>query len=61
MPKEIIMAIVTIKKAAAQVNSELNDLPAEISEAIQKASEEVIINFLFSVVFMHFHLFFFRS
>lgn len=41
MPKEIIMAIVTIKKAAAKINSELSDLPVEISEAIQKASDEV--------------------
>lgn len=42
MPKEIITAMVTIKKAAAKVNSELNGLPKEISEAIQKAADEVI-------------------
>ena len=41
MPKEIIRAIVIIKKAAAKINSELNDLPVEISEAIQKAADEV--------------------
>lgn len=41
MPKEIITAMVTIKKAAAKVNSELSGLPLEISEAIQKAADEV--------------------
>ena len=41
MPKEIITAIVTIKKAAAKVNTKLNGLPIEISEAIQQASDEV--------------------
>ena len=41
MPKEIITAMVTIKKAAAKVNCEINGLPTEISEAIQKAADEV--------------------
>lgn len=41
MPKEIIRAMATIKKAAAQVNSELNGLPRDISVAIQKAADEV--------------------
>lgn len=43
MPKEIITAMVTIKKAAAKVNTQLNGLPKEISEAIQQAADEVII------------------
>lgn len=43
MPKEIITAMVTIKKAAAKVNTQLNGLPEEISEAIQQAADEVII------------------
>ena len=41
MPKEIISAMVTIKKAAATVNTQLNGLPIEISEAIQQAADEV--------------------
>lgn len=41
MPKEIITAMVTIKKAAAKVNKHLNGLPIEISEAIQQAADEV--------------------
>lgn len=41
MPKDIITAMVTIKKAAAKVNTEINGLPREISEAIQKAADEV--------------------
>lgn len=41
MPKEIITAMVTIKRAAAKVNSEMNGLPKEISEAIQQAADEV--------------------
>lgn len=41
MPKEIISAMVTIKKAAAKVNTHLNGLPIEISEAIQLAADEV--------------------
>lgn len=44
MPKEIITAMVTIKKAAARVNAEMNGLPKEISEAIQQAADEVKIN-----------------
>ena len=43
MPKEIITAMVTIKKAAAKVNTQLNGLPKEISEAIQQAADEVRI------------------
>lgn len=41
MPKEIITAMVTIKKAAARVNCQLNGLPSVISEAIQAAADEV--------------------
>lgn len=56
MPKEIITAMVTIKKAAAKVNNQLNGLPIEISEAIQKAADEVrnnqIVTFLFIYLFL---------
>lgn len=41
MPKEIIMAMAVIKKAAARVNSQLNGLDPEISKAIQLAADEV--------------------
>ena len=41
MPKEIIAAMVTIKKAAARVNLEMDGLPRDISEAIQQAADEV--------------------
>lgn len=41
MPKEIITAMVTIKKAAARVNYEMKGITKEISEAIQKAADEV--------------------
>ena len=43
MPKEIITAMVIIKKAAAKVNKEINGLPSDISEAIQKAADEVVL------------------
>lgn len=41
MPKEIIMAMAIIKKAAARVNTKLNGLDPQISEAIQTAADEV--------------------
>lgn len=41
MPNEIIRAIVTIKKAAAIVNCQINGLSKEISSAIQTAADEV--------------------
>ncbi len=41
MPKEIIMAMAVIKKAAARVNAKMNGLDSEISKAIEAASDEV--------------------
>ncbi len=41
MPKEIIRAYGLIKKAAAQANLELGELPEEIAKAIIQAAEEV--------------------
>jgi fumarate hydratase class II len=41
MPKEIIMAMAVIKKAAARVNSKMNGLEGEIAQAIEKAADEV--------------------
>lgn len=41
MPKEIIMAMAVIKKAAARVNAKMNGLDSEISKVIEAASDEV--------------------
>ena len=41
MPREIIKAMVVIKKAAARVNARMNGLEAEMAGAIEKASDEV--------------------
>lgn len=54
MPKEIITAMVTIKKAAAKVNNQLNGLPTEISEAIHKAADEVRNNQSVTFLFIYF-------
>lgn len=43
MPREIVMAMATIKKAAAAVNARMNGLSEDISLAIQKAATEVQI------------------
>lgn len=50
MPKEIIRAMATIKKAAARVNAELNGLPSEISIAIQAAADEVSLISFYCIV-----------
>lgn len=42
MPREIIAAMGTLKKAAAEVNSMLGVLPKEKAELIMKAADEVI-------------------
>jgi fumarate hydratase class II len=42
MPVSVIRALATVKKAAAQANVELKELPADIGEAIGKAADEVI-------------------
>lgn len=42
MPKSILRALGLIKKAAAEVNQELNVLPAEKAQLIMKAADEVI-------------------
>src|SRR3974390_120236 len=42
MPLEVIHALAIIKKAAARVNRELGKLPAEKSELIVRAADEVI-------------------
>ncbi len=42
MPRELIRAIGTLKKAAAAVNQELGNLPAEKAKLIVAAAEEVI-------------------
>jgi fumarate hydratase class II len=41
MPPEMIHALVLVKRAAAQVNSELGELPATIATAIIQAADEV--------------------
>lgn len=41
-PREFIRAYGLVKKAAAQVNAELNEIPREKSELISKAADEVI-------------------
>src|SRR5258706_7281989 len=42
MPRELIVALATIKKAAAMVNQELGLLPADICQLIAQAAGEVI-------------------
>jgi fumarate hydratase class II len=42
MPRPMIAALGTIKKAAAQVNAELGTLPAELARVIATAADEVI-------------------
>ncbi|MHB2169279.1 class II fumarate hydratase [Alsobacter sp. R-9] len=42
MPEELITALVMVKKAAAQVNAELGELDAGLSEAIVAAADEVL-------------------
>ncbi len=41
-PRSVIRALGILKKAAAQANSELGELPAEKAELIMQAAEEVI-------------------
>ncbi|MDB4962060.1 MAG: fumC2 [Myxococcales bacterium] len=42
MPRELISALATIKKAAAQVNQDLGLLPAELATLIAQAADEVV-------------------
>jgi len=42
MPPELIRALGTVKKAAANANAELGELPSEIAELIERAAEEVV-------------------
>jgi fumarate hydratase class II len=42
MPRELILALVSIKRAAAQVNSELGLLEPKLADAIQRAADEVL-------------------
>src|SRR5690242_19576082 len=42
MPRELVWALVLVKKAAAQVNAELGQLPAPKSDAIARAADEVL-------------------
>jgi fumarate hydratase class II len=42
MPRELVAALVLVKKAAAQVNRDLGQLPAEKADAIVRAAEEVL-------------------
>ncbi|MBL9014390.1 MAG: class II fumarate hydratase [Myxococcales bacterium] len=42
MPREIVVALATIKKASAQVNAELGLLPGELAALIVDAADEVI-------------------
>src|SRR4051812_1949739 len=42
MPRELIVALATIKKAAARVNQELGLLPADKSALIDAAADEII-------------------
>src|SRR5437868_8800850 len=42
LPREFIRALGLIKKHAAATNASLGLLPANISEAIQKAAQEII-------------------
>lgn len=49
MPKEMIVAMVIIKKAAARVNQEINGLPKDVSNAIQQAADEVKIKMILKI------------
>jgi fumarate hydratase class II len=42
MPAELLRALTLVKKATAQVNAELGQLPAPIAEAIVNAADEVL-------------------
>ncbi len=42
MPRPLIRAIGLVKQSAAEVNAELENIPKDISAAIQKAAQEVI-------------------
>lgn len=42
MPPSIIVALATIKKAAARCNQRLDRLPRELADAIERAADEVI-------------------
>src|SRR3954471_22930513 len=42
MPREIVIALATIKKASAMVNRELGLLPPDVEELIVRAADEVI-------------------
>ncbi len=42
MPRQVLRALATIKKAAASVNVELGRLPAELGDAIARAADEII-------------------
>ena len=41
LPRPLVQALALVKQCAAAVNGELGDLPADISEAIQQAAQEV--------------------
>ena len=42
LPRPLIRALALVKQCAALVNRELGDLPADLSEAIRRAAQEVI-------------------
>src|SRR3954469_13713191 len=42
MPRELVAALVLVKKAAAQVNRDLGQLSAEKADAIVRAADEVL-------------------
>ena len=42
MPRPLIAALALVKQCAAEVNHRLGDLPADLSEAIRQAAQEVI-------------------
>ena len=42
LPRPLIRALALVKQCAAVVNGELGDLPPDVSEAIQRAAQEVV-------------------
>ena len=42
MPRELLRALTLVKKATAEVNAELGQLPPEIADAIVRAADEVL-------------------
>ena len=48
LPRPLIRALALVKQCAAAVNRELGDLPEDLSEAIQRAAQEVIDGHLYA-------------